>query len=547
MTDPAPAVAVPPAPLHETWEARLPEWQQWLNRTCENWIFAFIVAMAIRHFAIEAFRIPTASMEPMLYGDPAFAKSDHVVVDKFLFRFTGPKRWDVTVFQFPQPEIEGHGGADAVTAWTWDDKRLDVPMLRPLMYRNFVKRAVILPGDIFYISNGDIYLKQPDGGWKVSRKPEAAQEVIWQEVYRSGAQAGYLPWNGEGGASATATGSTVSLALAEGGVVRFTQPLRNLYLKPGPFRARPVRQGDDDRDEADRGFYDAEAEQVELSMTTPLFKYHGRTGNAWELDRWAISRLTSADLDNGSHGTLLNKSMNEFIGDVRLRGTLAALAGSVTFHLDQGDAHAYALTITPAGWSVSGDGKELKAGKAAMSGAHLIFAHLDNQIFVRINGDEVVRVDVEPVDSAKRLALSWSGVGSATFSELALDRDVHYTSSGFLRDDTRLYKSQVKVLESENRQTEELDAAATMKRNIQGVRAQMLGKAVDELTPAQLSGPLGTSPGNAITAPLGAYLMMGDNSPLSWDGRSWGWVPKENLRGRVLAVILPFSRWRLVR
>jgi signal peptidase I len=62
-----------------------------------------------------------------------------------------------------------------------------------------------------------------------------------------------------------------------------------------------------------------------------------------------------------------------------------------------------------------------------------------------------------------------------------------------------------------------------------------------------LSGPLGTSAGNAITAPPGAYLMMGDNSPLSWDGRSWGWVPKENLRGRVLAVILPFSRWRLVR
>ncbi|MBC7939554.1 MAG: dihydroxy-acid dehydratase [Chitinophagaceae bacterium] len=29
--------------------------------------------MAIRHFCLEAFRIPTASMEPMLYGDPAFS------------------------------------------------------------------------------------------------------------------------------------------------------------------------------------------------------------------------------------------------------------------------------------------------------------------------------------------------------------------------------------------------------------------------------------------------------------------------------------------
>lgn len=58
---------------------------------------------------------------------------------------------------------------------------------------------------------------------------------------------------------------------------------------------------------------------------------------------------------------------------------------------------------------------------------------------------------------------------------------------------------------------------------------------------------LGYSPETAITAPAGAYLMMGDNSPQSYDGRCWGWVPAENLRGRVLAVILPPNRWRLVR
>ena len=43
-----------------------------------------------------------------------------------------------------------------------------------------------------------------------------------------------------------------------------------------------------------------------------------------------------------------------------------------------------------------------------------------------------------------------------------------------------------------------------------------------------------------------AYLMLGDNSPLSWDGRNWGWVPETNLRGRVLAVVLPPSRWHVV-
>jgi len=41
--------------------------------------------------------------------------------------------------------------------------------------------------------------------------------------------------------------------------------------------------------------------------------------------------------------------------------------------------------------------------------------------------------------------------------------------------------------------------------------------------------------------------MLGDNSPTSWDGRAWGFVPAENLRGRAIAVVLPFSRWRIVR
>ena len=63
---PEPSAPAPVSVPQPTYEDRLPGWQRWLNITCENWIFAFIVAMAIRHFCLEAFRIPTASMEPML-------------------------------------------------------------------------------------------------------------------------------------------------------------------------------------------------------------------------------------------------------------------------------------------------------------------------------------------------------------------------------------------------------------------------------------------------------------------------------------------------
>jgi signal peptidase I len=75
----------------------------------------------------------------------------------------------------------------------------------------------------------------------------------------------------------------------------------------------------------------------------------------------------------------------------------------------------------------------------------------------------------------------------------------------------------------------------------------MLGKPIDQLSGDEQYRAMGNAPERALTAPPGAYLMLGDNSPQSWDSRCWGYVASENLRGRVLAVVLPFSRWRVVR
>ena len=527
-------------------EAHFPSWQRWLNTTCENWIFAFIVAMAIRHFCLEAFRIPTASMEPMLYGEPAFSKADHVVVDKLFFRFTGPKRWDVTVFQFPLPEVEPRKGehTDARIAIDAAGRRLDTPMIRPLMYRNFVKRAVILPGDRFFLSGGNVYLEQPNHTWQAARKPADLQEAIWQEVYRHGAQTDYLPWTGAGGASAAATADGLALTLVEGGRIQLLpQQLRNLYLKPALFRVRPY------------GTSDSEDELIELGMTKPQFIHRksGRTGVAWDLDRWMVSRVTTADLDSNTYGTLLNRTMTEFVGDVRVTAGFTKLDGSVVLELNQGKIHTYRLVLTAVGWAVTGDGKELGKGADTAVGKELSFTHLDDQIILALSGRELLRVEVPAVDPLHRLEAAWSGAGSAVMSRLTIDRDVHYSvgnDGSFLRDEL-VYANQlrqdVEALSGLMSARFEADEKAKVLRLIEGVRAQMLGKPVTELTQRQLSGAIGYSPETAITAPAGAYLMLGDNSPQSWDGRCWGWVAAENLRGRVLAVVLPWSRWRVVR
>lgn len=44
--------------------------------------------------------------------------------------------------------------------------------------------------------------------------------------------------------------------------------------------------------------------------------------------------------------------------------------------------------------------------------------------------------------------------------------------------------------------------------------------------------------------PDGHYLLLGDNSATSRDGRYFGWVPQQNLLGRAFCIMWPVNRWR---
>lgn len=522
------------------YENQRPEWQRWTNQFCENWIFAFLVAMAIRHFAIEAFRIPTASMEPMLYGDPGLLTGDHVVVDKITAPFTGYHRWDVTVFQFPRPEVEG--STDARPAITATDERLDSPLLRPLYCRNFVKRLVALPGDTFYIAGGDLHLKQPDGTWAIARKPEKIQEAVMQDIYEHGAQSGYVPWAATGTSRIEATGDALTFTLAAGqptdavaSAVHFTQPLRNVYVKPGKVHAarRPVQ---------DAGGI------VDVAMTKPLFTLGKDQGNLWDLDSWEFRRLKSTDLDSSVDKLpLINSVMDEWVGDVRLISTVRSIEGVVALHLTQGQAplgHDYVLELTATSWRVVGDGVVLGNGTASVIAKELRFGHLDGQIIVALDGQDLLRKDVPDIDpSIMRLHLSVNGIGSLVLGTPKLQRDLHYCAKGILKTDPEAWRSAEAGKNSEDQLV--ADKSAENQRLMALVRTQMRG--TTNLTAKQMVERWGVSPATAITVPPDCYLLMGDNSPFSWDGRYWGYVPGANLRGRVFAVMFPPQRWKLVR
>ena len=115
----------------------------------ESIIIAFLLAMVIRAFVVQAFKIPTGSMRMTLI------EGDLILVNKFIYGakipFTNlrlpalrqPKRGDVIVFIFPE------------------DKKKD-----------FIKRLVGLPGEIIEIKGGSIYVNG-----------RAAAEPIFNQIY----------------------------------------------------------------------------------------------------------------------------------------------------------------------------------------------------------------------------------------------------------------------------------------------------------------------------------------------------------------------------
>jgi len=101
----------------------------------ESIVVAFILAMIIRAFVIQAFKIPTGSMRQTLM------EGDLILVNKFIYgakipftdlrlpKLRQPKRGDVIVFVYPE-----------------DGKK------------DFIKRLIALPGERVEIKNGTIYI-----------------------------------------------------------------------------------------------------------------------------------------------------------------------------------------------------------------------------------------------------------------------------------------------------------------------------------------------------------------------------------------------------
>jgi signal peptidase I len=84
---------------------------------------------------------------------PSFS-GDRIVVDKFSYDYSGPQRWDVVVFRYPE------------------DAKV-----------NYIKRLVGLPGETVTIAAGDVWVSRDGGEPAVARKPPEKLLAMLQCVH----------------------------------------------------------------------------------------------------------------------------------------------------------------------------------------------------------------------------------------------------------------------------------------------------------------------------------------------------------------------------
>lgn len=120
-----------------------------LRENIEAFIIAIIFALVLRYFCVEAFKIPTSSMQPTLIGNPSHG--DRILVNKFIYHLREPRRGEVIVFKYPLNQT-----------------------------KNYIKRLWGLPGETIEIHGGDIYVNG-----KICRKSRSVQDTLWRYVYKA--------------------------------------------------------------------------------------------------------------------------------------------------------------------------------------------------------------------------------------------------------------------------------------------------------------------------------------------------------------------------
>jgi signal peptidase I len=111
-------------------------------------LMAFVLALLIKSTLVQAFWIPTGSMEPTLIP------GDRVIVAKVPYYFHDPQRGDIIVFEEPDPAKAPERGVwGAFTHWLGQGLGFSPPD-NP----DYIKRVIGEPGDLVFARGGHVFV-----------------------------------------------------------------------------------------------------------------------------------------------------------------------------------------------------------------------------------------------------------------------------------------------------------------------------------------------------------------------------------------------------
>lgn len=159
---------------------------------------AIIMAVMLKYFIVEAYKIPTGSMQPTLLGNEDTGIFDRIIVDKLSYHFRDPERWEVVVFKYPLDRS-----------------------------KNFIKRLCGMPGENFRVDAGDLWTRPDDTSeWTILRRPRPVQLEVWKRINPADTRfEAWKPiestsgWSVEGRAKVTARGDGAVQMPADGSFV----------------------------------------------------------------------------------------------------------------------------------------------------------------------------------------------------------------------------------------------------------------------------------------------------------------------------------------
>ncbi len=131
-----------------------------IRENLDSIAIAVLMAVFMKYFAIEAYQIPTSSMQPTMMGSKEAGVFDRIIVDKSSFLWRDPQRWEIAVFRYPIRLVQ-----------------------------NYVKRIVGIGGDRLHIAGGNVYQvaqgKMPGdpGALQALHRPASVAESHWREIF----------------------------------------------------------------------------------------------------------------------------------------------------------------------------------------------------------------------------------------------------------------------------------------------------------------------------------------------------------------------------